>query len=72
MPYKTLNVSEETYELVVNLADREGRTIGKQVEVMAKALAGIDGYRIIRVDELPRPEGCDAVPLVLVAQDPSA
>lgn len=70
--YRTIAVDQVTYDRIRQAADRDGRTIGKQVSTTMEALEAGGEYRVIHVSELPRPKGAASVPLVLVPQDEQA
>ena len=39
MPTHTVRLSDETYEILTDIAEEEGRTLPKQIEYLAKRLA---------------------------------
>jgi hypothetical protein len=62
---KSVNVDQETYNTIVELARLNGRTIGGQVAFMVKMFN--KSYRVVSISPLPGLSDAEPVPLVLMA-----
>lgn len=58
-------VDTETYDDIVNMAEAEGRTIGKQVAVIVDF---VKKYRVVSISTLPHPPDAQPVPLITIAE----
>jgi hypothetical protein len=61
---KLIKVDQETYQIIVEMARQQSRTIGGQVAYMAKMFK--NSYRVVTIEPMPSPEGAEVVPLVEV------
>lgn len=65
MPKISIYLPDEDSEKLERMATTENRSVSNMVATLVQ-----DGFvrRIIKIEELPRPEGAQAVPVITIAE----